>query len=181
MLYAMRDKSGAIDPNSEGTWVRADGAPERLPPGSFSIEKTATWKSEASGAVYPSGWHILVPEHKADLTVSPALADQELHLDKMGALDLLGRRLHDQGNGRRRGGGRSWLHRIDRICRKPPDGNVQAGRKPMSAQKIVFEVEKLRVEREAVILHEVNWRVERGHHWVILGANGSGKTSLLSA
>jgi iron complex transport system ATP-binding protein len=45
----------------------------------------------------------------------------------------------------------------------------------------IFEVEKLRVEREAVILHEVDWRVERGQHWVILGANGSGKTSLLSA
>ncbi len=45
----------------------------------------------------------------------------------------------------------------------------------------IFEVEKLRVERDAVILHEVNWRVELGQHWVILGANGSGKTSLLSA
>jgi iron complex transport system ATP-binding protein len=45
----------------------------------------------------------------------------------------------------------------------------------------IFEVDKLRVEREAVILHEVNWRVERGQHWTILGANGSGKTSLLSA
>ncbi len=31
------------------------------------------------------------------------------------------------------------------------------------------------------ILGGVNWRVERGQHWVILGANGSGKTSLLSA
>jgi iron complex transport system ATP-binding protein len=47
--------------------------------------------------------------------------------------------------------------------------------------KPLFEVEKLRVEREAVILHDVNWRVEQGQHWVILGANGSGKTSLLSA
>jgi iron complex transport system ATP-binding protein len=27
----------------------------------------------------------------------------------------------------------------------------------------------------------VSWRVSRGEHWVILGANGSGKTSLLSA
>jgi iron complex transport system ATP-binding protein len=45
----------------------------------------------------------------------------------------------------------------------------------------VFEARHLRVERDAVILHEVNWRVERGQHWVILGANGSGKTSLLSA
>src|SRR5271170_1122588 len=51
----------------------------------------------------------------------------------------------------------------------------------MTKAKAIFEVEKLRVEREAVILHEVNWRVERGQHWVILGANGSGKTSLLSA
>jgi iron complex transport system ATP-binding protein len=32
-----------------------------------------------------------------------------------------------------------------------------------------------------VILRDVDWRVQRGEHWVILGANGSGKTSLLSA
>lgn len=51
----------------------------------------------------------------------------------------------------------------------------------MRAGRPIFEVKNLRVEREAVILHEVNWRVERGQHWVILGANGSGKTSLLSA
>ena len=41
---------------------------------------------------------------------------------------------------------------------------------------------ELRVERSGTpILDGVNWRVERGQHWVILGANGSGKTSLLSA
>jgi iron complex transport system ATP-binding protein len=45
----------------------------------------------------------------------------------------------------------------------------------------IFEVRDLRVEREAVILQQISWRVERGQHWVILGANGSGKTSLLSA
>jgi iron complex transport system ATP-binding protein len=38
------------------------------------------------------------------------------------------------------------------------------------------------VERgETVILDDVSWRVEHGQHWAILGANGSGKTSLLSA
>jgi iron complex transport system ATP-binding protein len=51
----------------------------------------------------------------------------------------------------------------------------------MKTPRAIFEVQNLRVEREAIILHEVNWRVERGQHWVILGANGSGKTSLLSA
>ncbi len=51
----------------------------------------------------------------------------------------------------------------------------------MKKVRPIFEVEKLRVERDAVILREINWRVERGQHWAILGANGSGKTSLLSA
>lgn len=32
-----------------------------------------------------------------------------------------------------------------------------------------------------MILGGVNWQVNAGEHWVILGANGSGKTSLLSA
>jgi iron complex transport system ATP-binding protein len=44
----------------------------------------------------------------------------------------------------------------------------------------VIAVSKLRVEREAVILESIDWTVERGQHWAILGANGSGKTSLLS-
>jgi len=47
---------------------------------------------------------------------------------------------------------------------------------------MVLNVRELRVERgKTVILHDISWRVERGQHWVILGANGSGKTSLLSA
>ena len=45
----------------------------------------------------------------------------------------------------------------------------------------VIDVTALRVEREAVILESIDWRVERGEHWAILGANGSGKTSLLRA
>ena len=46
----------------------------------------------------------------------------------------------------------------------------------------ILSVENLRIVRDGtVILHDVNWQVQRGEHWVILGANGSGKTSLLSA
>lgn len=45
----------------------------------------------------------------------------------------------------------------------------------------VFEVAGLRIEREAIILRDVSWRVDAGQHWAVLGANGSGKTSLLSA
>jgi len=46
----------------------------------------------------------------------------------------------------------------------------------------ILEVTSLRVERgRTAILRGVDWRVARGEHWVILGANGSGKTSLLKA
>ena len=86
VLYALRDKSGAIDPASEGTWIKPDGTTERLLPGSFTIAKIATWKSPHSGATYPAGWHVTIPGHRADLTVAPAMADQELNLSKMGKL-----------------------------------------------------------------------------------------------
>lgn len=44
----------------------------------------------------------------------------------------------------------------------------------------ILDVADLRVQRgRTTILREVSWRVDPGQHWVILGANGSGKTSLL--
>ena len=46
----------------------------------------------------------------------------------------------------------------------------------------LFGVEDLSIHRNAIrILERINWKVNRGEHWVILGANGSGKTSLLKA
>lgn len=56
------------------------------------------------------------------------------------------------------------------------------GQRPGERRSKILQVSDLRIERSGtVILDDVNWRVTRGQHWVILGANGSGKTSLLSA
>lgn len=57
-------------------------------------------------------------------------------------------------------------------------------RKPAvtSAKSPILDVSGLRIERgRTIILDDLAWRVERGQHWVILGPNGSGKTSLLRA
>jgi iron complex transport system ATP-binding protein len=52
----------------------------------------------------------------------------------------------------------------------------------MASRQPILDVRALRVVRgQQTILDNISWRVDRGQHWVILGANGSGKTSLLSA
>jgi iron complex transport system ATP-binding protein len=47
---------------------------------------------------------------------------------------------------------------------------------------VILEMQEVCIRRGNVsILQDVSWRVQANEHWVILGANGSGKTSLLSA
>jgi len=63
-----------------------------------------------------------------------------------------------------------------------PTKTRRAARAPASPAAPILEVSGLRIQRSStVILRNIDWRVGPREHWVILGANGSGKTSLLSA
>ena len=51
-----------------------------------------------------------------------------------------------------------------------------------SRSNVCLRVEGLKIERDQNrIIHDLTWQVQKGEHWCILGANGSGKTSLLRA
>jgi len=78
MLYVMRLKDGGLDPASSGTLVDPQGRARHLKLADFQIKATGTWKSPHSGATYPAGWQITLPEAGYSLTLQPTLADQEL-------------------------------------------------------------------------------------------------------
>jgi iron complex transport system ATP-binding protein len=51
-----------------------------------------------------------------------------------------------------------------------------------SEKTVKVKLEDVRIERAGtVIIESVSWTIRPGEHWVLLGPNGSGKTSLLSA
>jgi predicted secreted hydrolase len=78
MCYQIRDGEGKPSPFSSGTFVAKDGEFTPLGHEDFTIEPTGFWRSESTEAVYPSGWKLKVPKFDLDLTVTPAMQNQEL-------------------------------------------------------------------------------------------------------
>jgi len=102
MFYALRDKDGARDGHSAGTYVAADGTARALSNTDVSIAVGGSWRNR-SGERYPAAWRIRVPALALDLSVHPALADQELRTTPPyweGAVDVSGARSGETVHGR---------------------------------------------------------------------------------
>jgi len=85
MLYRLRRADGTWAPESSGSWIGPDGRVVPLAAEAATVTSDRTWKSPASGAVYPARWRVTVRVPAAgagarsyELSIEPELADQEL-------------------------------------------------------------------------------------------------------
>jgi predicted secreted hydrolase len=78
MLYQLRRADGSRDPRSSGTLAGRDGRSRHLSEGDFSLTPTGRTVRASSGATYPIGWIVAIPEEQLDLAVSTPLDNQEL-------------------------------------------------------------------------------------------------------
>ncbi len=86
---------GQLDPASSGTFIYPDGSTKTLSSDDWEVEVRDHWTSPHSGAEYPAGWSITIPEIELELTGRPLLADQELNVSTTyweGATAFEGRR-----------------------------------------------------------------------------------------
>ncbi len=80
MLFQIRLKDGGRDPFSHGTWIDAKGASTVVKNEDFEFLPGRTWRSEATGGVYPVEWTVRIPKLGLEVTVEAALDEQELVL-----------------------------------------------------------------------------------------------------
>ena len=114
MLYVLRRKDGSASWRN-GTLVERDGRVRVLAPEAWSVRATGTWRSEASGATYPSGWELELPAEGLGLTVTPEVRGGREPLRARAGPRLLGGpgpRVDARGARRRRGVRRA--HRLRR-------------------------------------------------------------------
>jgi predicted secreted hydrolase len=78
MLYLLRNKDGSIDRFSAGTFVYNDGKYRHLSLNDFSVKVLDHFKSEKTGARYPSEWKINIPSEKLEIKIKPLMKDQEV-------------------------------------------------------------------------------------------------------
>lgn len=77
MLYVLRDADGATSA-VYGSTVAADGTVSEVAPDAVLSEAMDTWTSPHTGAAYPSGWLLTLPDRRR-LMLTPQLQDQELY------------------------------------------------------------------------------------------------------
>ena len=80
MYFQIRRQDGSVEPVSSGTLVNQDGSLQKFDFQQVELMVLDEWQSPTSGALYPSGWRLSLPDLGLDLTIEPLIADQEMNL-----------------------------------------------------------------------------------------------------
>lgn len=67
-----------VNKQTDGSYIDELSCLYPLEASDFQLVSTDTWVSPHSGAAYPLGWEVSVPEHGLELSLTPVMEDQEL-------------------------------------------------------------------------------------------------------
>ena len=79
MAFILRKNRGGAGPASSATLIDSQGQSRTISRDEFKLTVKDTWKSPHSGAVYPAKWRLQITPVSLDITITPNLADQEMH------------------------------------------------------------------------------------------------------
>jgi len=106
MVFHLQRKDGSFE-RPFGTFISQEGSTTELSNQAIVISPKGAWTSPHTGAVYPSGWIIQVPDQQISLEITPLIRDQELSSGRFtrliyweGAVEAKGKRNGSAVHGR---------------------------------------------------------------------------------
>jgi predicted secreted hydrolase len=76
MIFQIREDSGAISPESGGSWITQERDVKPITHTAFELIPISYWENE-DGIEYPVEWELRIPERDVVFTISAVLPDQE--------------------------------------------------------------------------------------------------------
>src|SRR4051794_4733982 len=142
---------------------------------------TAVLELEAGRARFFAGtWHTWRTEKaQRELALGRAIEKQQAEIAK---LEHFVTRFRAGTRARQAASRQKQLDRIDKLSRDPRDTRSMgfSFKSPERAGRVIFEIEDGEVAiGERRLLHDAEFWLERGEHVSLVGANGTGKTTLL--
>ncbi len=93
MFFQIRRDDGTLERFSSGTFIDDNGKTTHLDRADWQLTVTDTWTSPDSGAEYPNGWQINIPELELELEGRALMPNQELNVSTVyweGAVEFSG-------------------------------------------------------------------------------------------
>jgi ATP-binding cassette subfamily F protein 3 len=133
------------------------------------------------GRYFKGTWHTWRKEKAArELALGRAIEKQEAEI---AALERFVTRFRAGTRARQAQSRAKKLEKMERVTRDPRDGKALgfAFKPPERTGRVIFEVEdgRLRIG-DRVLLDDFEFWLERGEHVTLVGANGTGKTTLIN-